>query len=77
MQIQVKQIANYWVSASWNKRIYKHGCLQCTSTVKFPREYNYHPNPGVMIELEMFFSKNGKIDRLGRYIQNRPCQNHD
>ncbi|PSV09178.1 hypothetical protein [Photobacterium leiognathi] len=64
-----KEITNYWVSASWNKRIYKHWLyLGVRPQLEFPREYNYHPNPGVMIELEMFFSKNRKIDRLGRYI---------
>ncbi|KJG42783.1 hypothetical protein [Photobacterium angustum] len=64
-----KEVTNYWVSAKWNKRIYKHWLyLGVRPQLEFPREYNYHANPGVMIELEMFFSKKRKIDRLGRYI---------
>ncbi|WP_297483865.1 hypothetical protein [uncultured Photobacterium sp.] len=66
---EMKEITNYWVSAEWKRRIYKHWLyLAARPQLEFPRDYNYHANLGVMIELEMFFSKNRKIDELKRYI---------
>ena len=66
---EMKEITNYWVSAEWKRRIYKHWLyLAARPQLEFPRDYNYHANLGIMIELEMFFSKNRKIDELKRYI---------
>ena len=66
---EIKEITNYWVSAEWKRRVYKNWLyLAARPQLEFPREHNYHANLGVMIELEMFFSKNRKIDELGRYI---------
>ncbi|WP_232604735.1 hypothetical protein [Photobacterium carnosum] len=66
---EIKEITNYWVSAEWKQRIYKHWLyLAARPQLEFPRDYNYHANLGIMIELEMFFSKNRKIDELKRYI---------
>ncbi len=64
-----KEVSNYWLSASWIHKLYKHWLfLTVTPQLEFPREFDYKFNPGVFIELEAFFSKNRKLDRLNRYI---------
>lgn len=66
---EIKEVTNYWISAEWKRRIYKHWLyFAARPQLEFPRDCNYHANLGIMIELEMFFSKNRKIDELGRYI---------
>ncbi len=64
-----KEVSNYWLSASWIHKLYKNWLyLTITPELEFPREYDYKFNPGVFIELEAFFSKNRKLNRLNRYI---------
>ncbi|WP_258180320.1 hypothetical protein [Photobacterium kishitanii] len=66
---EIKEVTNYWISTEWKRRMYKHWLyLAARPQLEFPRDYNYRANLGIMIELEMFFSKNRKIDELGRYI---------
>lgn len=63
------EIGNYWLSATWRHKLYKNWLfLAITSQVDAPREYNYKANPGVLIEVEAFFSRNRKVDRLRRSI---------
>ncbi len=64
-----KEVSNYWLSASWIHKLYKHWLfLSVTPQLEFPREFDYKFNPGLFIEIEAFFSKNRKLDRLNRYI---------
>ncbi len=64
-----KEVSNYWLSASWIHKLYKNWLyLTVTPQLEFPREYDYKFNPGVFIELEAFFSKNRKLNRLDRNI---------
>ena len=66
---EIKEVSNYWISAEWKRRVYRHWLyLAARPQLEFPREYNYHANPSIMFEIEMFFSKNRQIDELGRYI---------
>ncbi|WP_235604194.1 hypothetical protein [Photobacterium kishitanii] len=66
---EIKEVTNYWISTEWKRRMYKHWLyLAARPQLEFPRDYNYRANLGIMIELEIFFSKNRKIDELGRYI---------
>ncbi|MGF1871052.1 hypothetical protein [Photobacterium indicum] len=63
------EISNYWVSASWTQKLYKDWIyLTIEPEIEFPKEYDYHINPGIMLQLELFFIKNGNYDRLNRYI---------
>ncbi len=64
-----KEVSNYWLSASWIHKLYKNWLyLTVTPQLEFPREYDYKFNPGIFIELEAFFSKNRKLNRLNRHI---------
>ncbi|MGF1698707.1 hypothetical protein L4D09_00005 [Photobacterium makurazakiensis] len=62
-------ITNSWVSIGWKHRLYKDWLyLTVTPELDFQDEFNYKINPGVMLELEMFFTAEGGIDRLARKI---------
>ncbi|WP_375752826.1 hypothetical protein [Vibrio sp. HN007] len=64
-----KEISNTWISVSWKQRLYKKWLfLTVTPLVDFPREYDHKANPGMLIELEAFFSKNREKDYLYRFI---------
>lgn len=63
------EVSNIWLSASWIRKLYKNWLfLTVTPQFELPREYDYKLNPGIYVELEAFFSKNRKADRLNRYI---------
>ena len=62
-------ITNTWTSVSWKHRLYKQWLyLSVTPELNFQDEFNYKVNPGIMVELELFFSSEGGIDRLKRKI---------
>ncbi len=62
-------ISNYWISAAWKQKVYQNWLyLYITPQINAPREFDYKLNPGILMELEVFFSKNRKWDRLNRYI---------
>ncbi len=63
------EISNAWISAAWKQKIYKNWLyLYITPQVNAPREFNHKLNPGILMELEIFFSKHRKWDRLNRSI---------
>lgn len=63
------EISNYWISAAWKQKVYQNWLyLYITPQINAPREFDYKLNPGILMELEVFFSKNRKWDRLNRYI---------
>lgn len=60
---------NAWTSLSWKHRLYKKWLyLTVTPEFDFQEDFNYKINPGIMVELELFFSSEGGIDRLKRKI---------
>lgn len=62
-------ITNSWVSMSWKHRLYKDWLyLAVTPELNFQDEFDYKLNPGIMMELELFFTTIGGIDRLSRKI---------
>jgi len=62
-------ITNSWVSVGWKHRLYKQWLyLTVTPEFDFQDEFDYKINPGIMVELELFFSSDGGIDRLKRKI---------
>lgn len=62
-------LTNFWISASWRQKIYKDWLyLSITPQLDTPREFSHKLNPGVLIEIEAFFSKNHHVDRLNRYV---------
>lgn len=62
-------ITNSWVSLGWKHRLYKQWLyLSVTPEIDFQDNFNYKINPGIMVELELFFSSEGGIDRLKRKI---------
>lgn len=61
------EISNYWLSATWRHRLYNDWLFMAVTTqIDAPREFDHKANPGVLFELEAFFSKNRRIDRLRR-----------
>jgi len=63
------EISNYWISTTWRHNLHKSWLfLSVKAQLDAPREFGYKMNPGVLIELEAFFSKNRKVDRLLRSI---------
>ncbi|WP_435328833.1 hypothetical protein [Vibrio hannami] len=64
-----EEISNTWISVAWKQRLYKKWLyLTVTPFVDFPRDYDYKANPGIVIELEGFFSKHREQDYLYRSI---------
>ncbi|WP_299013100.1 hypothetical protein [uncultured Photobacterium sp.] len=63
-------ITNSWVSISWKHRLYKKWLyFTATPEFDFQEDFNYKINPGIMLELELYFSSaEGGIDRLKRNI---------
>ncbi|MGF1729419.1 hypothetical protein [Photobacterium kasasachensis] len=62
-------ITNSWISAGWKHRLYKQWLyLTVTPEIDFQDKFNYKLNPGIMVELELFFSSERGIDRLKRTI---------
>ena len=62
-------ITNTWASITWKHRLYKQWLyLNTTPALDFQSEFDYKINPGIKIELELFFSSEGGIDRLKRTI---------
>lgn len=63
------EVTNYWLSMSWHQNLYKNWLyFTVTPKIDIPREYDYQMNPGIQMNLEVFFSKNRKIDRLNRSV---------
>ncbi len=63
------EMTNYWISLSWQQNLYKHWLfLNITPQIDVPRSYDYKVNPGIMITLEAYFSRNKKFDLLARSI---------
>ncbi len=63
------KVTSYWLSLSWYQNLYKNWLyLMVTPKIDIPRAYDYEINPGIQMNLEVFFSKNRKIDRLKRSI---------
>lgn len=63
------EVANSWGSVGWRQKLYSHWLyLNIVSQLDAPREFDYKLNPGVRLELELFFSKNRKWDRLNRNV---------
>ncbi|MDX1302892.1 hypothetical protein [Photobacterium sp.] len=64
-----KESKNFWLSTSWKQRLYKDWLyLKISPDINFKSDFDYKVNPGIMMELELFFSVNGDIDRLHKYI---------
>ncbi|ELR65662.1 hypothetical protein C942_00745 [Photobacterium marinum] len=63
-------VTNSWVSIGWKHRLYKKWLyLTATSEFDFQEQFNYKINPGIMLELELYFSSNARsTDRLKRSI---------
>ncbi|MGF1760806.1 hypothetical protein L4D76_23355 [Photobacterium sagamiensis] len=60
---------NYWISTAWKQRLYKDWLyLKISPDINFQNKFDYKANPGIMMELELFFAVNGDIDRLNKYI---------
>ncbi|WED20760.1 hypothetical protein L3Q72_08895 [Vibrio sp. JC009] len=64
-----EKITNYWISTSWRQKLYKDWLyLYVTPEIEFPRTYDYKINPGVMLQVEAYFTKKRDINRLNRSI---------
>ncbi|MEJ2764930.1 hypothetical protein VV869_13310 [Photobacterium sp. MCCC 1A19761] len=62
-------ITNAWVTASWKHRLYKDWVyLTLTPELNFQDEFDYKINPGLMVELELYFSASRKIDKIKQTI---------
>ncbi|MGX9417456.1 hypothetical protein ACWU4D_08905 [Vibrio sp. WJH972] len=62
-------ISNYWLTATWHKSIYKDWLFFSLSPqLEWPREFDYQFNPGIVLGLEAFFSKNSSRGYLNRSI---------
>lgn len=62
-------ITNSWVSASWKHRFYKNWAyITIIPELNFQDAYNYKINPGIMVELALYFSAKRKIDHIRQTI---------
>ncbi|UTV30122.1 hypothetical protein [Photobacterium atrarenae] len=62
-------ITNAWVTASWKHRFYKNWAyLTITPELNFQDEFSYKINPGIMLELALYFSAKRKIDHIKQTI---------
>ncbi|PSU36077.1 hypothetical protein [Photobacterium lutimaris] len=64
-------ITNSWISLAWKHRLYSDWLyMTLTPELDFQDRYQYKVNPGIMLEIELFFTAEGGIDRLARKIPN-------
>ncbi|WEM45700.1 hypothetical protein PTW35_21755 (plasmid) [Photobacterium sp. DA100] len=64
-------ITNSWVSVAWKHRLYSDWLyMSITPELDFQDAFQYKVNPGIMFELELFFTAEGGLDRLARKIPN-------
>ena len=62
-------ITNSWLEVAWTHRLYSNWLyMTVTPELDFQHEFQYKANPGIMVELELFFTANRGIDRLMRTI---------
>ncbi|KDM91704.1 hypothetical protein [Photobacterium galatheae] len=60
---------NAWISFSWQRRLHKHWLyMKLTPSVNFQKEYDYKINPGILAEIELYFTKNRRFNQLYRSI---------
>lgn len=71
------KVTNYWISATWSQNVHKNWLyFSIIPKIELPREYDYKANPGIQMNVELFFSKNRSINRLNRSIP-KPTRNRD
>ncbi|MEI8592756.1 hypothetical protein [Photobacterium sp. Hal280] len=62
-------VENAWLSFSWQRRLHKDWLyMKLTPTVNFQEEYDYKANPGLLAEIELYFTKNRQFNQLYRSI---------
>ncbi|WP_052730033.1 hypothetical protein [Photobacterium halotolerans] len=62
-------VENAWVAFSWQRRLHKNWLyMKLTPTINFQEEFDYKANPGLLAEIELYFTKNRQFNQLYRSI---------
>jgi len=58
---------NYWVNARFRQKLYKDWLyLKVIPEVSFSKDYDYKPNYGLLLQIEMFFAKSKTLKKITR-----------